>query len=38
MTVEDLIEILERQEPYGEVFISVDGRKYPASKVLLPIG
>lgn len=38
MTVEDLIEILERQEPYGEVFISVEGRQYPASRVLLPIG
>lgn len=38
MTVAELIEILETQEPYGEVFISVEGRKYPASRVLFPIG
>lgn len=38
MTVEELIEILETQEPYGEVFISVEGRKYPVSRVLFPIG
>lgn len=38
MTVEELIKILERQEPFGEIYISVEGKKYPASKVYFPIG